>query len=139
MTLPVKDKLIINFNRCANWEEKYLYIIELGQKISIKSKNLYLPENLINGCQSQVWIKVNIQPDNTILFEGDSDSVIVKGLIAIVFILFQNLSVSDIMVLDVKYWFHKLSLMRHITPTRSRGIEAVVKSIRYKINILSKN
>ncbi|MXP50962.1 cysteine desulfuration protein SufE [Pantoea sp. SoEX] len=139
MTLPEKEKLIINFNRCDNWEEKYLYIIELGKKIPIISENLHIPENMIHGCHSQVWIKISPQPDNTILFEGDSDSVIVKGLIAIVFILFQNITFSEIMIIDVKYWFNKLSLMRHITPTRSKGIEEVVKSIRSNIKIYLNN
>ncbi len=80
--LPEKEKLVRNFNRCANWEEKYLYIIELGAKLPESSESLHQPENVISGCQSQVWIKMHPQSDGTIAFEGDSDAAIVKGLIA---------------------------------------------------------
>ncbi|PPI88142.1 cysteine desulfuration protein SufE [Candidatus Pantoea edessiphila] len=139
MTLPNKNKLIFNFNQCSSWEEKYLYIIELGEKIPIISSDLRHSKNMIAGCQSQVWIKITPNPDSTVVFEGDSNSVIVKGLIAIIFILYQNLSMSDIIILDIKYWFNQLSLTQHITPTRSQGIEAVIKSIHRSIKILSKN
>ncbi|PPI88808.1 cysteine desulfuration protein SufE [Candidatus Pantoea edessiphila] len=139
MTLPEKEKLIFNFNRCSNWEEKYLYIIELGRKIPVISKNLHNPENMIGGCQSHVWIKITPKPDGTVIFEGDSDSIIVKGLIAIIFIIYNNLLMSDIMILDIGYWFNKLSLTQHITPTRSQGIEAVIRSIRHSIKKISKN
>jgi cysteine desulfuration protein SufE len=54
--LPDKDKLLRNFGRCANWEEKYLYIIELGQRLPPLSEEAHNPENIIQGCQSQVWI-----------------------------------------------------------------------------------
>ena len=57
--LPEKEKLVRNFNRCANWEEKYLYIIELGDKLPESSESLYQPENAISGCQSQVWITMH--------------------------------------------------------------------------------
>ena len=61
--LPEKEKLVRNFNRCANWEEKYLYIIELGAKLPESSESLHQPENVISGCQSQVWIKMTPQAD----------------------------------------------------------------------------
>lgn len=54
--LPDRDKLLRNFSRCANWEEKYLYIIELGQRLAPLSPEQHRPENIIQGCQSQVWI-----------------------------------------------------------------------------------
>ncbi|PPI86802.1 cysteine desulfuration protein SufE [Candidatus Pantoea edessiphila] len=133
MTLPEKEQLILNFNRCANWEEKYLYIIELGNKIPVVSSNLHHSDHIIYGCQSQVWIKITQNIDGTVMFEGDSDSTIVKGLIAIIFIFYQKLSASDIIILDIGYWFNKLSLRQHITPTRSQGIEAVIRFIRNSV------
>ena len=136
-TLPEKEKLVRNFNRCANWEEKYLYIIELGAKLPESSETLHQPENAITGCQSQVWIKMTPQADGTIAFEGDSDAAIVKGLIAIVFSLYQNLHPAEIVALDVRHWFSELALVQHLTPTRSQGLEAMIKSIRHTAQNLS--
>ncbi|ORM53745.1 cysteine desufuration protein SufE [Pantoea conspicua] len=135
--LPEKEKLVRNFNRCANWEEKYLYIIELGSKLPESSETLHQPENAISGCQSQVWIRMTPQDDGTIAFEGDSDAAIVKGLIAIVFSLYQNLLPAEIVALDVRHWFGELALMQHLTPTRSQGLEAMIRSIRHTAQNLS--
>lgn len=129
--LPEKEKLVRNFNRCANWEEKYLYIIELGAKLPESSESLHQPENVIAGCQSQVWIKMTPQSDGTIALEGDSDAAIVKGLIAVVFSLYQNLTASDIVALDVRHWFAELALTQHLTPSRSQGLEAMIRAIRH--------
>ena len=130
-TLPDKEKLVRNFNRCANWEEKYLYIIELGAKLPESSESLHQPENVISGCQSQVWIKMTPQSDGTLAFEGDSDAAIVKGLIAVVFSLYQNLTPADIVALDVRHWFEELALTQHLTPSRSQGLEAMIRAIRH--------
>ncbi|MXP48941.1 cysteine desulfuration protein SufE [Pantoea sp. Eser] len=135
--LPEKEKLVRNFNRCANWEEKYLYIIELGSKLPESSESLHQPENAISGCQSQVWIRMTPQADGTIAFEGDSDAAIVKGLIATVFSLYQNLLPAEIVALDVRHWFGELALMQHLTPTRSQGLEAMIRSIRHTAQNLS--
>ncbi|OTW36931.1 cysteine desufuration protein SufE, partial [Enterobacter kobei] len=82
--LPDKDKLLRNFSRCANWEEKYLYIIELGQRLPPLGEEAHSPANSIQGCQSQVWIVMAQSDDGTIELRGDSDAAIVKGLIAVV-------------------------------------------------------
>jgi len=78
--LPDKEKLVRNFNRCANWEEKYLYIIELGQRLPALSAEAHNAENLIQGCQSQVWIVMERNAEGVIELTGDSDAAIVKGL-----------------------------------------------------------
>ena len=80
--LPDKDKLLRNFNRCANWEEKYLYIIELGQRLPPLAPEQHVAKNIIQGCQSQVWIVMGHDEQGRITLQGDSDAAIVKGLIA---------------------------------------------------------
>ena len=135
--LPDKEKLVRNFNRCANWEEKYLYIIELGAKLPESSESLQQPEYVISGCQSQVWIRMTPQADGTIGFEGDSDAAIVKGLIAVVFSLYQGLQAQEILELDVGHWFAELELTQHPTPTRSQGLEAMIRAIRHNAQSLS--
>jgi len=135
--LPDKEKLVRNFNRCANWEEKYLYIIELGAKLSESSESLQQPKYVISGCQSQVWIRMTPQADGSIAFEGDSDAAIVKGLIAVVFSLYQGLKSQEILDLDVGRWFGELALTQHLTPTRSQGLEAMIRAIRHNAQSLS--
>ena len=106
--LPDKEKLLRNFGRCANWEEKYLYIIELGQRLPPLSEEAHNPENIIQGCQSQVWIVMEQTRDGVIKLQGDSDAAIVKGLIAVVFILYHQMSAQDIVAFDVRPWFEKI-------------------------------
>ncbi|PSS49871.1 cysteine desulfuration protein SufE [Enterobacter sp. FS01] len=130
--LPDRDKLLRNFTRCANWEEKYLYIIELGQRLPELSQEARSPENSIQGCQSQVWIIMHQNDAGMIELAGDSDAAIVKGLIAVVFILYQQMSPQDIVAFDVRPWFEKMALAQHLTPSRSQGLEAMIRAIRTK-------
>ncbi|QOV65957.1 cysteine desulfuration protein SufE [Kosakonia pseudosacchari] len=130
--LPDKEKLLRNFSRCANWEEKYLYIIELGQRLPELSAEAHNPENVIQGCQSQVWIVMHCNEAGVIELAGDSDAAIVKGLIAIVFVLYQQMTAQDIVAFDVRPWFEKMSLTQHLTPSRSQGLEAMIRAIRNK-------
>ncbi|MEJ5070967.1 cysteine desulfuration protein SufE [Enterobacter ludwigii] len=128
--LPDKDKLLRNFSRCANWEEKYLYIIELGQRLAPLNEDAHNPENIIQGCQSQVWIVMERNADGRIELQGDSDAAIVKGLIAVVFILYHQMTAQDILAFDVRPWFEKMALTQHLTPSRSQGLEAMIRAIR---------
>ncbi len=135
--LPDRDKLLRNFSRCANWEEKYLYIIELGQRLPVLSEEDHSPENTIQGCQSQVWIVMNQTDGGVIELQGDSDAAIVKGLVAVVFILYHQMSAQDIVAFDVRPWFEKMALTQHLTPSRSQGLEAMIRAIRNKASNIS--
>ena len=135
--LPDKEKLLRNFTRCANWEEKYLYIIELGQRLPQLSDDDRNVENSIQGCQSQVWIVMRQNAEGIIEFQGDSDAAIVKGLIAVVFILYDRMTAQDIVNFDVRPWFEKMALAQHLTPSRSQGLEAMIRAIRAKAATLS--
>ena len=105
--LPDKEKLLRNFLRCTNWEEKYLYIIELGQRLPELGDEDRSPQNSIQGCQSQVWIVMRQNAQGIIELQGDSDAAIVKGLIAVVFILYDQMTPQDIVNFDVRPWFEK--------------------------------
>ena len=135
--LPDKERVLRNFQRCANWEEKYLYIIELGQRLAELNEQDRRPENSIQGCQSQVWIVMRQNADGVIELQGDSDAAIVKGLIAIVFILYHQMTPQDIVNFDVRPWFEKMALTQHLTPSRSQGLEAMIRAIRARAATLS--
>lgn len=135
--LPDRERLVRNFNRCANWEEKYLYMIELGGRLPELSDSLRQPENTISGCQSQVWIVMEPHEDGTLSLLGDSDAAIVKGLMAIVFILYDRLTPQEITTFELRPWFEDLALTQHLTPTRSQGLEAMIRAILNKAQALS--
>ncbi|OKP26079.1 cysteine desulfuration protein SufE [Serratia fonticola] len=130
--LPDKDKLVRNFSRCLNWEEKYLYVIELGSQLPALDESERQPTNLISGCQSQVWIVMSNNAQGRVEFHGDSDAAIVKGLLAVVFIVYHQLTPQQILDLDVRPFFSELALSQHLTPSRSQGLEAMIRAIRSK-------
>ncbi|ALX94948.1 cysteine desufuration protein SufE [Serratia fonticola] len=130
--LPDKDKLVRNFSRCLNWEEKYLYVIELGSQLPPLDESERQAANLISGCQSQVWIVMSNNAQGQVEFHGDSDAAIVKGLLALVFIIYHELTPQQILDLDIRPFFSELALSQHLTPSRSQGLEAMIRAIRGK-------
>lgn len=130
--LPEKDKLVRNFSRCLNWEEKYLYVIELGSQLPPLDESERQAANLISGCQSQVWIVMSNNAQGQVEFHGDSDAAIVKGLLAVVFIVYHQLTPQQILDLDIRPFFSELALSQHLTPSRSQGLEAMIRAIRSK-------
>ncbi|HHQ6626016.1 TPA: cysteine desulfuration protein SufE [Serratia fonticola] len=130
--LPDKDKLVRNFSRCLNWEEKYLYVIELGSQLPPLDESERQAANLISGCQSQVWIVMSNNAQGQVEFHGDSDAAIVKGLLAVVFIIYHELTPQQILDLDIRPFFSELALSQHLTPSRSQGLEAMIRAIRGK-------
>lgn len=134
--LPDENKLLRNFARCQDWEERYLYMIELGGRLPELNETQRSDSNLIAGCQSQVWIDMQLQSDGTITFAGDSDAAIVKGLVAIVIILFQGKTPQQILALDVKSFFGQLALEQHLTPSRTQGLNAMIRTILARANEL---
>ncbi|KAA9001244.1 cysteine desulfuration protein SufE [Affinibrenneria salicis] len=129
-SLPDPQKLLRNFSRCHDWEEKYLYIIELGAMLPPLTDAQRQPEYLIAGCQSQVWIVLQPDAQGRVCFSGDSDAAIVKGLVAIVFSLYQGHGAQEIAAMDVRPFFQDLALGQHLTPSRTQGLEAMLRSIR---------
>jgi cysteine desulfuration protein SufE len=131
--LPGREKLLNNFNRCKNWEQKYIYIIKLGEKIPWSPIEIRCKENLIPGCQSRVWIDISVEKDGKVVIDGDSDAAIVRGLIAMVITLYSNLNISDIISYNIYEVLEKLGLARHLTPSRSQGIDAMIRNIRSQV------
>ncbi|MGX1956161.1 cysteine desulfuration protein SufE [Serratia proteamaculans] len=131
--LPDKEKLVRNFSRCLNWEDKYLYVIELGAKLPALDDTERQAGNLISGCQSQVWIVMRLGEQGQVEFHGDSDAAIVKGLLAVVFILYHQMTPQQIIELDVRPFFAELALSQHLTPSRSQGLEAMIRAIRSQV------
>lgn len=127
------NDIINDFQFLENWEDKYKYIIDIGNSISPLSSDEYNEENKVEGCASQVWLVVeeNKELDNVILnFRGDSDAFIVKGLIAIVFALFSQKTPIEILKIDPVSELKKLKLEDNISQQRSDGLSAMIKRLQ---------
>ncbi|QJC31362.1 cysteine desulfuration protein SufE [Enterobacteriaceae endosymbiont of Macroplea mutica] len=128
-----------NFLNCINWEEKYLYIIELGNYIPYLSPNQHTLENIISGCQSQVWMTITINSSDYVIFHGDSDSAIIKGLLTMIFIFYNHKKYYEIINFNIHMCFKKLSLNKYLTLSRLHGLETIIQTIKNKINKISQN
>ncbi|WP_413491558.1 cysteine desulfuration protein SufE [Morganella psychrotolerans] len=129
INLPDQAKLLRNFARCHDWEERYLYLIELGEKLPALTETQRVAQHKISGCQSQVWIAMQQDDEGRIWFAGDSDAAIVKGLVALVIALYQGKFPAEIRALDIADIFNQLALSVHLTPSRTQGLNAMVRTI----------
>ncbi len=124
------SELIDNFEFLDGWEDKYRYIIELGEKLSPLAAEFHTEEWKVRGCQSQVWLVPQIQ-DGKISFSGDSDAMIVKGLIAIVLMIYNHKSPTEIKSIAVDDIFAKLGLEEHLSPSRRNGLISMTEKIKH--------
>ena len=121
-----------NFEMLGEWEERYRYLIDLGRKLPPLPEAEHNEANKVRGCMSQVWLssKKNPGPPLTLEFAGDSDSHLVKGLIALLFLLVSNKTPQEILATDVGSAFEQLGLENHITANRRNGFYSMVERIR---------
>lgn len=119
-----------DFSLLANWEEKYEYLIEMGMDMPAMKPENKVDENLVKGCQSSVWFDVNCQ-DGMIVFEADSDSLVVRGMVAVLYKLFNHQSARDVLEADLGL-FEELGLWRHLSSQRSNGLTAMVAHLKAK-------
>lgn len=126
----IQKDLSDDFSLLANWEEKYEYLIEMGMDLPAMKPENKVDKNLVKGCQSSVWFDVNCQ-DGTMVFEADSDSLVVKGMVAVLHKLFNNQPAKDVLNVDLSL-FEELGLWRHISSQRSNGLTAMVAHLKAK-------
>lgn len=122
-----------DFALLDDWEDRYRYVIELGRQLPPLPEELRTEANKVRGCASQVWIATRIEgagDSRRMHFEGDSDAHIVRGLIAILFALYQEKSPADIAALDPQAVFKDLGLAEHLTQQRSNGLASMVARVR---------
>ena len=123
------DDIIDTLSFFDGWEERYKYIIDMGKEIPSMDPGAKCDENLIRGCQSQVWIQHEVN-DDKLIFTADSDAFIVKGLLAVVLAAYNNKTPAEISAFDVEHYFAQLGLIKHLSPTRGNGMKAMVKRIQ---------
>lgn len=134
MTLPAAfDDIADNLSFLDDWEDRYRYIIELGQALSPLADAERHDDNKVNGCVSQVWLVSEVGNDGdtpTLHFRGDSDAMIVKGLVAILIALYSDRPASEIAETDAIVRLDELGLREHLSTQRSNGLLAMVNRIR---------
>lgn len=124
------QELIENFELLDDWEDKYRYLIDLGEKLPPFPPQFRTEEWKISGCQSQVWLVPDFSQKDKITFVGDSDASIVKGLMFVVLSVFGNQSPQVIKDIDVTEIFAKIGLEEHLSPSRRNGLNAMVAKIK---------
>lgn len=134
-----QDEIIEEFDGLTDWMDRYAYIIDLGNTLPEFPENLKTPENLIEGCQSRVWIDAKEDAAGRLEFEADSDALIVKGIVALLLRVLSDHTPDEILDADL-YFIDKIGLKEHLSPTRSNGLVAMVKQIHnYALAYKAKN
>ena len=132
--MPAMDSIREDFASLDEWEDRYRYVIELGHALEPLSAAAHNDANKVRGCVSQVWLEceptAGANGGTALHFRGDSDSHLVRGLIAIAIALFSDRTPEEILAIDAHGAFRSLGLEQHLTPQRSNGVRAMVERIR---------
>lgn len=129
MTINEKqDRIIEEFNQFDDWMDKYALLIDFGNSLEPLDEQYKTPQNIIEGCQSRVWLHAEMH-DGLISFKGESDAVIVKGIVNLLIDVLSGHTPDEIINTDL-YFIEKIGLREHLSPTRSNGLLAMVKQMR---------
>ena len=123
-----QDEVIEEFNDFTDWMDKYQMLIDLGSELDALDEQHKNDSNLINGCQSRVWIQCDVK-EGRLFFTADSDALIVKGIIALLIQVLSGHTAKEILDADL-YFIDRIGLREHLSPTRSNGLLAMVKRIK---------
>ena len=126
----IQDELIEDFELFDDWADKYGFIIELGKKLGTIEDEFKVQENIIKGCQSNVWLIANKTDQGLVHFDADSDAIIVKGLVYMLLKVLTDQKPEDIMKADL-YFIEKIGMSQHLSPTRSNGLVSMVKQMKF--------
>lgn len=123
------EELIERFSFFDDWQERYRYIIDLGMKLPALEDTHKTEDNKVRGCMSQVWMIHEVE-GQTLHFQADSDSHIVKGLISLLLSLYSGRSAKEVLDIDIEHVFQSIGLDQHLSPNRRNGFYSMVGRIR---------
>lgn len=126
------DDIVETFEFLDDWEDRYRHIIDMGKAMPPLDEALQVPATKVDGCASQVWLVPDVRDEGgpRVYFEGTSDAMIVRGLIALLKVLYSGQPASDILKIDAAAKFAELGLDQHLSSQRSNGLRAMVERIR---------
>lgn len=129
MTIEETEQEIIEeFEIFDDWMQKYEYIIDLGKSLPLIDEKYKTSENLIKGCQSQVWLHSDLK-NGKVIFTADSDAIITKGMVALMIRVLSNHTPEEIMNAKLSF-VEKIGLTQHLSPTRSNGLVSMIKQMK---------
>jgi cysteine desulfuration protein SufE len=124
----IQDEIIEAFSVFDDWMDKYSLLIEMGNELPPLDVKYKTANNLIEGCQSRVWLQADIV-DGNVIYQGDSDAVIVKGIVSLLIKVLSGHTPDEILSADL-YFMNAIGLKEHLSPTRSNGLSAMLKQIK---------
>lgn len=125
----VQEEIVDEFTSVDDWMDRYTMIIEEGNTLPTLPEQYRTPSNLIEGCQSRVWVNAELTPEGRIHFEADSDALIVKGIIALLVKVLDNRTPDEVISADL-HFINDIGLGENLSPTRSNGLLAMIKQMR---------
>ncbi|GAT61638.1 SufE family protein [Paludibacter jiangxiensis] len=123
-----QDRVIEEFSEFSDWMDKYAYLIDLGNSLDPIDEKAKIPQNLIEGCQSRVWLDAAEQ-EGKVVFTAESDAVIVKGIISLLIRVMSGHTPDEILEAEL-YFIDQIGLKEHLSPTRANGLLSMVKQIK---------
>jgi cysteine desulfuration protein SufE len=124
----LQEEIIEEFSMFDDWMDKYALLIDLGNSLHPLEDKFKTPQNIIEGCQSRVWLNAEIN-NGIITYTGESDAVLVKGIVSLLIRVLSNHSPQEIMETEL-YFIEKIGLREHLSPTRSNGLLAMIKQMK---------
>ena len=124
----IQDQIIADFSQFDDWMDKYALLIDLGNSLQPLDEKFKIPQNIIEGCQSRVWLNAELV-DGKVIFEGESDAVLVKGIVSLLIQVLSGHTPEEIVDTEL-YFIDKIGLKEHLSPTRSNGLLAMVKQLK---------
>ncbi len=126
----MQDQIVDDFSAFDDWMDKYQMLIDLGNSLEPLAEQYKTSQNLIEGCQSRVWIQADYDETTRLIhFTGDSDAVIVKGLVSLIIQVLSDHTPEEILDADL-YFIERIGLREHLSPTRSNGLLSMIKQMR---------
>ena len=134
----IQEEIIDEFGMFDDWMERYEFIIEMGKSLEIIDATNKTEDNLINGCQSKVWLQADYKY-NKVIFTADSDAILTKGIIALLLRVYSNQTPKDILDSE-PFFIDEIGLKEHLSPTRANGLVSMVKQLKlYALAFQTKN
>jgi len=124
----IQDEIIEEFTGFDDWMDKYALLIEIGNDLQALDPKYKTNNNLIEGCQSRVWLQADCV-DGQVVYQGESDAVIVKGLVSLLIKVLSNHTPEEILSSEL-YFIEKIGLREHLSPTRSNGLVSMLKQMK---------
>ena len=128
--LPTFEKIETAFEVFDDWEDRYRFLIDIGKKLPELPEDVKTEANRVQGCTSRVWLIFTQDAEEHFVFQGDSDSAIVKGLVTVLLSLYSNKTAPEILDVDIKGALEKLDLANHLSTSRRNGLFSMSERIR---------